>query len=105
MEITGRDSPQNRIRYWRKFRGFKQETLRKKLGLKSRSTISHWENGISNPDPKQLFELKEILNCEIGDLYPEQEAWAKEKHSNRREKQEDETTKKEKCETHNDDND
>ena len=99
MEINGREFPTNRIRKWRKFRGFKQETLRKKLGLESRSVISNWENGITNPNPQELFDLAEILQCEIRDLYPEHEAKAKEKYLHH------EKSKEEKYETYNDGND
>jgi len=81
MEITGREFPKsNRIRKWRKFQSLSQEGLGRKLGLNSRVIISHWENGKSHPNPQQISELMEILECKFEDLFPDQVKKAKEKH-------------------------
>ena len=82
MEITGRKFPHpNRIRKLRKLLSLKQEALRKKMGLNSRIIISHWENGKNQPDPQQISELMQILDCDFVDLFPDQIRRAKNKHS------------------------
>ena len=71
MEIAGRQLIQYQLIKYRKLRGLKQETVRKKLGLRSRSVLSDWENGKSYPSYKHLIALAKLYRCKPTDLYPE----------------------------------
>jgi transcriptional regulator with XRE-family HTH domain len=70
MEIEGRQFS-NRLKKYRKLRGLKQETVRKKLRLSSRSFLSDLENGKEIPSLSRLCELAKLYRCRPADLYPE----------------------------------
>ena len=105
MEIEGRQFSNNRLTLHRKLCGLKQETVKRKLGLSSRSILSDWENGKSSPSLDQLRDLAKLYNCRPVDLYPFLEEMPGDTITSDEEKEEDETTKEEKCEPSNDDND
>lgn len=56
------------ITYLREKAGITKTELAKKLGV-SQSSVSHWENGANSIDINRLFQLCEILNCNIQDMY------------------------------------
>jgi len=70
MDIDGRQI-HNKLRKYRKLCGLKQETVRKKLGLSSRCTLSNWENGKSFPSIPRLLDLAKLYKCRPIDLYPD----------------------------------
>ncbi len=55
------------IKMFRTLKGLTQDELAKKLRVK-RSTVSSWENSISNPDIYTLLEISDILNISLIDL-------------------------------------
>lgn len=61
-----------KIKYFRKISKMTQGELGEKLGIK-KATISHYENGIRTPDQDKLFELAEIFNISIDELFPPRE--------------------------------
>lgn len=62
----------NRIKYYRNINKLTQVELGEKLGVK-KATVSHYENGIRTPDQNNLFELAEIFDTSIDDLFPPRE--------------------------------
>ena len=62
----------NKIKYFRKISKMTQGELGEKLGIK-KATVSHYENGIRTPDQDKLFELAEIFNISIDELFPPRE--------------------------------
>lgn len=54
----------------RKEAGITQLELSKILNI-SRSTISMWESGASNPTVEMLPELAKALHCTIDELFPQ----------------------------------
>ena len=62
----------NRIKYYRKLKKLTQGELGDKLGIK-KATVSHYENGIRTPDQDKLFELADIFDISIDDLFPPRE--------------------------------
>lgn len=59
----------NKLRYYRKENKMTQDELAKKLGL-GKGTISNYESGYRTPQEHRLFELAEVLNISINDLFP-----------------------------------
>jgi len=59
----------NKIKYYRKERNMTQDRLAEKLGL-GKGTISNYESGYRTPQQDRLFELAEILEISINDLFP-----------------------------------
>ena len=57
----------NAVRYQRSLRGWNQEELAQRAGLRQR-TVSSIETGRSNPHPKTLLKLAQALGVEIADL-------------------------------------
>jgi transcriptional regulator with XRE-family HTH domain len=57
----------NGVRYQRRLRGWNQEELAQRAGLRQR-TVSSTETGRSNPHPKTLLRLAQALGVEIADL-------------------------------------
>jgi transcriptional regulator with XRE-family HTH domain len=55
------------IQYYRKVRGYSQETLSKKLYV-SRQTISNWETGNSYPDLENLLLLSTLFDVSLDEL-------------------------------------
>lgn len=52
----------------RKAKGYTQDELA--LILKcQKTTISNWENGVSNPTLPLAFKLSEVLGCDINNLF------------------------------------
>jgi transcriptional regulator with XRE-family HTH domain len=84
MEIERRQIP-NKLRKYRKLAGYSQVEVARKLGFKSTSRISRWENGLAYPNLENLLKLSVIyctlseqfyyeLYCDIRDeLLPEEE--------------------------------
>lgn len=62
----------NKIKYFRKISKMTQGELGEKMGIK-KATVSHYENGIRTPDQDKLFELAEIFNISIDELFPPRE--------------------------------
>ncbi|MGH0421944.1 helix-turn-helix transcriptional regulator [Bacillus cytotoxicus] len=44
-----------------------QQELADKMRV-TKSTISNWENGYSNPNLEKAIRLADILNCDVKDL-------------------------------------
>ena len=105
MEIDGRQFSNNRLTLHRKLCGLKQETVKRRLDLSSRSVLSDWENGKTTPSLNQLRDLAKLYKCRPVDLYPFLEEMPGDTTTPDEEQEEDETTKEEKCEPNNDDYD
>lgn len=58
----------SRISYWRDERGRTNKWLSRKLNV-SEETLSRWANSKSYPSIHKLFELAELLECKVDDLY------------------------------------
>ncbi|MFV8259985.1 helix-turn-helix domain-containing protein [Aerococcus viridans] len=59
----------NKIKYYRKNNGWTQEELGKKLNT-SKGRISNFERGYRTPNQDMLFEMAEIFDISIDDLFP-----------------------------------
>lgn len=59
----------NKIKYFRKNNGWTQEELGKKLNT-SKGRISNFERGYRTPNQDMLFEMSEIFDISIDDLFP-----------------------------------
>ena len=35
-----------------------------------KATVSHWENGKSNPSKENAGKVADLLKCSVGDLFP-----------------------------------
>lgn len=46
---------------------YTQASLGKKLGV-SQPTVAAWENGVTVPEPDEIFNLEEILRVDSGEL-------------------------------------
>ena len=58
----------NKLRYWRKYRGYTMTTMGAELGT-SYSIISRYENGrIKKPSSKTIKKMANYLDCSINDL-------------------------------------
>lgn len=60
----------DKIKYYRKQKGLTQDDLAKKLGL-VKGTISNYETGYRTPQETRLFELTDILEISMNDLFPQ----------------------------------
>ncbi|WP_163583484.1 helix-turn-helix domain-containing protein [Gracilibacillus saliphilus] len=58
----------SRIGYWIEHRGYKKKYVAEKIGV-SQTVLSRWINNVSMPSVKKLFELAELLDCKVDDLY------------------------------------
>jgi len=58
-----------KIRDNRKRMGWTQEELGNKVGVKF-NTISGWENGVSEPEQDQLFQMAFLFGISINELFP-----------------------------------
>lgn len=58
-----------RLRELRVASGMSQVELARKLGLKSSSTITMWENGSRHPPNMTLPRLADLLHCTIDELF------------------------------------
>lgn len=56
-----------KIKQYRKSKGYTQETLAQQLGV-VRQTVSKWEKGFSVPDAELLQRLAEVLEVGVDDL-------------------------------------
>ncbi|OEH55234.1 hypothetical protein AQ616_09330 [Oceanobacillus sp. E9] len=61
-----------RIKEKRKLKKMTQKELGSKIGVKN-NTISQYEKGISSPDHNKLFEIAQVLGCNVDDLFPEKQ--------------------------------
>jgi DNA-binding XRE family transcriptional regulator len=52
----------------RKNKNWTQEELSKLIPCE-KTTVSNWENGISNPNLTTAFKLASILECDVNDLF------------------------------------
>ena len=59
----------SKIKYYREEKSLTQDDLAKKLGL-GKGTISNYESGYRTPQGNRLFELAEILDININELFP-----------------------------------
>ena len=57
------------IRNLRVGQGMTQHKLANELKLKSKSTVSMWENGERTPSASMLPRIAAALNCTINDLF------------------------------------
>lgn len=62
----------SKIKYFRNLNKLTQDELGERLGLK-KATISHYENGVRSPDQDKLFELADIFDISIDELFPPRE--------------------------------
>jgi len=58
----------SRINYWKEVRGRTTKWIAKKLEV-SPEIVSRWANNKSYPSIHTLFELAELLECTVDDLY------------------------------------
>ncbi len=58
----------SRIKEWIVKRGLKNEDVSKRLNV-SRETVSKWCNNKAKPSLDKAFELADILECKVDDLY------------------------------------
>lgn len=56
------------LRYYRRKRRLSQVELAKKMNVKSDTTISNWEQGISSPNVHMLVKLVTELDVDINKL-------------------------------------
>mgnify|MGYP003611255950 CR=1 FL=1 len=56
------------LAYFRKEKKLTQEDLGQQLGVK-RNTVSSWESGINAIDVEVLFQICQILNVSVSDLF------------------------------------
>jgi len=56
------------INYWIELRGRKKKWVAGQLGI-SQNVLSRWINNHSMPSVYKLFELAELLECKVDDLY------------------------------------
>lgn len=59
----------NRLRRYRRDRGFSQRTVARLLHLESTSMISRWEQGRSLPSTMNLFRLAAVYCTLVDSLY------------------------------------
>jgi putative transcriptional regulator len=59
---------QSRIGEWIEKRGYKKKFIAEQLGISQRQ-MSKWINGESYPTVPKLFQLAELLQCKVDDLY------------------------------------
>jgi DNA-binding XRE family transcriptional regulator len=57
-----------RIKYWIEMRGYKNKYVAKQLGV-SDNTVSNWITGRAYPPIPKAFELAELLEVTVNDLY------------------------------------
>ena len=57
----------NKIREARKRAGLSQNELAKAIGV-TQGAVSHWEQGMNDPDTYQLLELSKLLNASMEEL-------------------------------------
>src|SRR5699024_6377375 len=62
----------SKIREYRKRKGFTQEVLGNKIGVKA-NTVSAYERGVISPEQDMLFALSEVLDVRVDDLFPQKE--------------------------------
>lgn len=62
-----------RIRELRQVAGLTQAEVATRLGLKSASTVTMWENGSRRPPSVMLPKLAHALNCTVDELYSKKE--------------------------------
>ncbi|MFB1098190.1 helix-turn-helix transcriptional regulator [Terribacillus sp. JSM ZJ617] len=58
----------SRIKEWIVRRKLKNDLVAERLGV-SRETVSKWCNNKAVPSLKKAFELANLLNCKVDDLY------------------------------------
>ena len=58
----------NKIKKYRKKKGFSQSEIAKKLNIKQ-NTFSQWETDFSTPNVRQAIRLAEILDTTVESLY------------------------------------
>ena len=63
-----RQNIQNNITKYRKASGLSQAQLAKKIGVKN-TTVSSWERGANSPDIETLFDICELFNVKVADMF------------------------------------
>ena len=58
----------DKVRYYRKLRGYSQEQLAEMLGYKSFTTIQKWEDGTSMPPVGTVSKLSQVLGVSMMEL-------------------------------------
>lgn len=61
----------NYLRKFRRARGLKAKDVTAILGLRSASTLSRWENGVTLPDSISLMRLAALYRTFVDALFPE----------------------------------
>lgn len=56
------------INYWIELRGYKKKWVAEQLEI-SPNVLSRWIKGHSMPSVNKLFELADLLDCKVDDLY------------------------------------
>lgn len=59
------------IKRIRELRGWSQETLARKMGYKSKTTISKIEDNINDVNQKKLDKFAKVLGCDVTELLVE----------------------------------
>lgn len=59
------------IKRIRELRGWSQETLARKMGYKSKTTISKIEDNINDVNQKKLDKFAKVLRCDVTELLVE----------------------------------
>ena len=65
------------IKHMRELRGWSQETLARKMGYKSKTTISKIEDNINDVNQKKLDKFAKVLGCDVTELLVESYATPK----------------------------
>lgn len=60
----------NKIKEYRKLKGYTQLDLAKKLNIRN-TTVSEYERGNINIDADSLFQIADVLDIKVDDLFPE----------------------------------
>jgi len=61
----------NKLKLFRRSKGYSQKKLARMLGLADTSTISRWEHGVAFPSIMQTFRLARIYNTLPHELFDE----------------------------------
>jgi transcriptional regulator with XRE-family HTH domain len=62
---------QRRIRELREERGWSQDHVARALCLRSKTTVSKWENGVASPQAATIARLAELFGVSMSELYGE----------------------------------
>lgn len=58
----------SRINFWKEKNGRSNKWIARQMGV-SEETVSRWANDKAMPSVEKLFQLAELLECGVDDLY------------------------------------